>query len=160
MNGALETQLQSQLNYERFSADVYYALSTKMDYFNMEGACAYFAKREGEERTHCKKFSTYLSDRNINPALDALGNPTKDPKSILEAMVMALEHEKTVTTRIEDLFSLAKEMEDGRTEEFLHWFLAEQVEEEKTLEVWITKFQLAQGSGVGVLLLDEQLKSA
>lgn len=154
--------LQSQLNFERFSADVYYSLACQLDALNLTGMAAYMHKRAGEEREHAHKFSDYIADRYLTPVLSAIADPTKpigaDPMSAgMRAFSAALDHERIVTQRINTLYEMAHEAEDPATCVFLHWFIAEQVEEERTLDEIVTKFTLATGNGAAILMLDHEL---
>lgn len=166
METALATALISQLNFERYSAEVYYALAAHLDFLNLTGMCAYMHKREGEERDHAHKFSDFLADRNVRPALTALEKPpvVQLSDSVMqvgrECFGMALEHERNVTARIWALYYLAEQYEDAAAQEFLHWFIKEQVEEERTLEEIMTRFTLAEGNGAAILMLDDKLGGA
>ena len=46
---------------------------------------------------------------------------------------MALDQEKRVTDEINDLFGLAREHSDYQSEQFMLWFVKEQVEEVRTM---------------------------
>lgn len=158
----LVVALNNQYNYERFSEAVYQAMAAHLDYLNLVGMAKYMRKRAGEEHTHADKFAEYLTDRNAVANLAALDAPQipvqTDPMLVgFEVFTKALEHERTVTARIEALYRIAGELDDGMTRVFLHWFLAEQVEEEKSLEEILTKFRLASGNGAAILLVDEAL---
>lgn len=152
--------LNSQFNYERYSAAVYDALAAHMDFLNLTGFKGYLAKRANEERGHAQKFADYMADTNTKPDVDAIAKPTQilpnDPLIAGRmAFQMALEHEQTVTTRIKALSVVASD--DFATHEFLLWFIKEQVEEERTLEEILTKFNLIGTDGTGVVILDKEL---
>jgi ferritin len=158
----LVNALQEQLNFERFSADIYDGLAGQLDTLNLTGMSAYLAKRAGEERGHAHKFASFLADRGHTPALSALPDPMipagADPMGAgARAFSAALAHEVKVTERINALYTLAFDEDDPATEDFLRWFVTEQVEEEKTLEEILTKFKLAAGNGAAVLLIDHEL---
>lgn len=161
MESVVQEALINQYNYERFSADVYLSLAVHLETMNLRGMAAYMRKREGEERSHAAKFADYLADRNVVASLAALDKPAGLGADIfsagMTAFTAALAHEKTVTARIEALYYLAGDVEDGLTQEFLHWFLKEQVEEEATLDEIITKFMLAGSNGAALLMLNEEL---
>jgi ferritin len=163
MDIVLAQALNSQLTYERYSADVYNNLACRLDTANLTGFSAYMHKREAEERTHARKFSDYLADRNVMPVIDGLPKPSSSPEigspMVMgkDAFQMALNHEYTVTERIKNLNELALEVDDPATHEFLLWFIHEQVEEERSLEEILTKFALAEGNGAAILALNESL---
>jgi len=165
MDTVLQDSLNSQLTFERFSADVYYSLACQLDAVNLAGMAAYMHKRADEERSHAKKFSDYLADRSVMPVIAGLSVPATipnlDPMAIGSIAVdMALAHERVVTERINILYSTCEEFEDYQTCEFLLWFLKEQVEEVRSLEEWQTKFRLAAGNGAAIIILDAQMKEA
>lgn len=149
----------SQLTFERFSADVYYSLACQLDFLNLTGLASYMHKRASEERSHAKKFSDYLADIEVMPEINALQKPTVDitsnanlSESALRAFTLALEHEKIVTGRIKSLYTLCED--DYQAQVFLHWFLAEQIEEEKTLNDIITRF----GAGISTYEIDKEYR--
>ena len=159
---ALIEALQKQYNFERYSADIYLALGVQLDYLNLTGFASWMYKQAGEERSHADKFQEYLIDRNVAPIVGAIPAPgvmigTAIMSAPKVAFSAALSHERLVTERINDLFGVAREAEEYPTEEFLHWFVKEQVEEEKTLEEIMVKFELADGNGAAILMLNEEL---
>ena len=67
---------------------------------------------------------------------------------------MALKWEKEVTTNINDLMSIAIDQKDYASQDFLRWFVTEQVEEEATMSHLIL---LAEGLGDRSVLMLESL---
>lgn len=162
MDERLAIALNNQLTFERFSAEVYYALATQLEKLNLDGMAHWMHKQADEERSHAKKFSDYLSDRDVLAVIDALDKPsTSTGSGILDAgealFRQAYGHEKLVTERINALYSIAEAVDDPPTCVFLHWFIAEQVEEVHTLEVILTKFEIARNNGAAILILDKEL---
>ena len=154
----------AQFTFERFSADVYYALSTALDTINLVGFGSYMSKQAAEEREHAHKFASFLADRDVRPVVEAMPAPVVPTwASALDAggacFLAALEHEYKVTEQIHALYDLAEEMDDKPTCEFLLWFIHEQVEEVKTLDEWMTRFTLASGNGAAILDLDQELRA-
>ena len=163
MDANLQTVFLSQFNFERFSADVYQAMAAALDTINLVGFAAYLRNRGEEERTHAQKFSDHLSDRNITPVFDAL--PAQELPTWTSAMdagaacfKKAHAHEVLVTERIYALYELSEEIGDHQACEFLRWFITEQLEELKSLDEWLTRFDLARGDGAAILLLDKELQ--
>ena len=68
-----------------------------------------------------------------------------------------LEHEKKVTGLINDLVDLAISERDHATNNFLQWFVAEQVEEEESAGSLLQRVRLASDSPSGLLMLDAEL---
>jgi len=152
-----------QFNFERFSADVYYALASALDTINLTGFAKFMSERASEEREHAKKFASFLADRNVRPVLDIVPAPLVPGwAGAMDAggacFLAALEHEYQVTERINALYALAEESDDPQTCEFMRYFVMEQVEEVKTLDEWMTRFSLADGNGAAILDLDRELR--
>ena len=72
-------------------------------------------------------------------------------------MRMALEHERSVTSMINDLYALAVSERDYPSHVLLEWFVAEQVEEEKVLTELVDHMDLIGDDGTGLLILDARL---
>lgn len=138
----VEAGFQSQHTYERYSAALYTALAYGLDTHNLTGAASYFHKRAGEEVEHAQKFAGFLADIGIVPKFDALNAVSIIPMTIREAVEAALVHEKTMTARLEALYFLADNAEAPTACVFVHPYLTEQVEEERTLEEWLTRLSL------------------
>ena len=82
---------------------------------------------------HATKMVTYLLDRGARVELGAIDAPQNAFADHIEPIRLALEQERRVTVQINDLFSIARETRDYQSEQFLQWFLEEQVEEESSM---------------------------
>ena len=60
------------------------------------------------------------------PALEA---PRSDFKDVIEPVAAALEQEKRVTDQINELTRIARDANDFASDQFMQWFIKEQVEE-------------------------------
>ncbi len=72
-------------------------------------------------------------------------------------MEQALEHERSVTAAINDLFDMARDVNDYASEVMLEWFIEEQVEEEKTVEEIVDQLRMVGKDGTGLLIIDARL---
>jgi ferritin len=73
------------------------------------------------------------------------------------AFQATLDHEIIVTGLINKLVDLALELSDHATNNFLQWFVGEQVEEEATAEEILTKMKRVESSPGGLFQLDADL---
>lgn len=162
----LETEmlesLNRQWNFERYSAAIYHALANHLDAINLTGFAKYIRARGDEEQCHARKFEEYILDRGGRPDMAALPKPETAldftmTGAALSVFAAAYEHEKAVTERIKLLYAEAGEAEDYQTLEFLHSFLKEQVEEERTLQEHIAKLTLAGSDAAAILFLDHEI---
>jgi len=105
-------------------------------YFNELGLnrlTAMFFEQSEEEREHAMKFLHYLLDVEGKVAIPAISIVPSEFDSVKGAFEMALSWEKDVTSKINHLMDLAVEEKDYATQDFLRWFITEQVEEEATM---------------------------
>ena len=94
---------------------------------------ALFYEQADEEREHAMKMVSYLLDRDANVHFGAIEEPRADFPDHVAPIGHALEQEKRVTVHINGLFEIARETRDYQSEQFLQWFLEEQVEEEAAM---------------------------
>jgi ferritin len=148
--------LNSQLNFELYSAYVYLAMSAHADAVGLKGFANWFNAQYQEEMMHATKFFNYIMDR-AEVELEAIEKPRKEYKDALEMFTETLKHEQEVTARINELASLAIEEKDHATSTFLQWFINEQVEEEATVKEIIDNIKLAGGTGQGLFMINSEL---
>ena len=98
----------------------------------------------------------YVIERGGKVKLLAIDEPPQSWKSPLEIFTAAYEHEQKVTKMINDLVTLATKLNDYATQNFLQWFVAEQVEEESSVSEVVERLKLA-GDTSGLLFLDAEL---
>lgn len=125
----LNDAINAQVGYE-FAASIQYVAIAS--YFAQEGLnqlAARFDVQANEERDHALKLVKYLLDTGGAVAIPAIPAPVGEFGSVAEAVGLALDREKTVTRQINDLMSLAFDDKDFAAQNFLNWFVAEQIEE-------------------------------
>jgi len=149
--------LNKQLNSELYSAYLYLSMAAWFDYRNLKGFAHWMKVQAKEELEHAMKFYEYINDRGGKVVLEDVKAVNYEWKSVTEVFEYALEHEKNVTKRIHELFDLARAEGDRATEVFLHWFIQEQVEEEKTFSEILQTLKYAGETPQVVLILDRQL---
>ena len=152
MQDALNKQLQAEYKafYTYLSMQAYYHRQ------NLDGFAGWMAAQSAEEAGHAQRLFNYILERNGEVELHELSAPKKDWESPIAAMQSALEHEKKVTSMINDLFSQAVEENDNATRIFLHWFVTEQVEEEASAGLAVEKLRRAGEDLPSLLMLDRE----
>jgi len=144
-----------QVTRERYSSAVYLTLACFCDERNLPGFAKWHRARSCEEMGHAQKLIDYILDRDGQVCVDTINAPDCSCFNVLETFTTALEHERKVSHNIEELASVALRANDLTTFTFMGWFLLEQVEEEKTLEEIIARYQLEGGPS----LLEKELGS-
>jgi len=154
MDKKLVESLNSQLNFELYSAYIYLSMESYLKSLDLNGFANWMNVQVQEELAHVTKFYTFLHDRNENVEFDALPKPQHKWKSPLDVFEHALKHEKIVSKRINALADLAAKVSDHATLNFLQWFVGEQVEEEANAASIIQQIKLV---GDSLFLLDREM---
>lgn len=127
---SIEDALNTQLNRELYSSYLYLAMSAYCETQGMRG-CAHWLKTQAEEeKEHALKFFDFIIETGGRARMMAIEAPPSDWKSVGDVFENVLTHEQKVTAMIHDLVNLAISEKDHATNNFLQWFVKEQVEEE------------------------------
>jgi ferritin len=151
--------LNDQINKEIFSAYLYYSMAAYFDSMNLEGFANWMKVQAKEELTHAQKLYDYIYDKGGIVELDNIDKPKKEWGSPLEAFKDAYEHELLVTQSIDKLVDLAKELNDHATQNFLQWFVNEQIEEEANTKKIVDTLQMIGESKTALFMFNGQLGS-
>jgi ferritin len=151
--------INGQINKELFSSYLYMAMSMYFESADLSGAASWMRVQALEEMTHAEKFMNFVNERGGRVELEALEKPQISWDGPVEAFKAALEHERFISASINGLVKLAREENDYMTDNFLQWYVAEQVEEEASANEVIRMFSLAGGAGGGMLMIDRELGS-
>ena len=157
MDPKIEELLNDQMNFEFYSSYIYMAMAAYCDSIDLTGFAHWFKIQVQEEMYHATKFYNYIFDRGGRAYFTQINATGKEWDSVKAAFENALEHEKIVTGRINDIMSEAIEKRDHATTSFLNWFVDEQVEEEASVDAIIKKLDLVQNSANGIFMLDKEV---
>jgi ferritin len=130
---AFVDRLNQQIGNEFAAHQQYVAIAVHYDAETLPRLAAFFYAQALEERSHAMMMVQYLLDRDAKVAIPGTEAPRVDFADIVEPVRTALEQEKRVTEQINALAALARETGDFQSEQFLGWFLKEQVEEVATM---------------------------
>ncbi len=153
----MEKALNEQINKELFSAYYYYSMAAYLESENFKGMANFMKAQAFEEMGHVVKIFDYVNEQGGRVILQAIEKPKSDYDSPQHVFELAFEHEKYVTSLINDLVKLALTENDFATKAFLDWFITEQVEEEANMDSIVKKFNIVGTNGHGLLMLDDQL---
>ncbi|HOT04380.1 MAG TPA: ferritin [Methanolinea sp.] len=130
MKKSIEEALNKQLNAELFSSYLYLSMAAYCETIPMKGFARWLRLQADEERAHGMKFFDYIIEAGGTVKLAKIDAPKAEWKSVGEVFDQVYEHEKKVTGLIHTLMDLAIKEKDYATQNFLGWFVKEQVEEE------------------------------
>ncbi len=149
--------LNNQVNAEFYAAFIYLSMATHFEDQNLPGFAHWMGEQYKEEVEHAMKIYGYINDRGGRVIIKAIDQPPVDFSSPLDVFQKALEHEVKVTGMINNLMDIAEEKKDRATRVFLHWFIEEQVEEEKNASEIIETLKMIGDKGHALIMLDRQL---
>lgn len=153
----MEEALNYQLNRELYSGYLYLAMAAYFDDQDLPGFANWMRIQAQEELSHAMKFYDYLVRRGGRAVMDAIEAPENEWKSAVAVFEQVYQHEQMVTGLIHKLVDLALEISDHATNNFLQWFVAEQVEEEESSSGVLHKVKMASQSRSGLYMLDQEL---
>lgn len=126
--------INAQVGHE-FSAFLQYvALSTWFDSEALPELSRYFSRQADEERQHALKMIQFLNDTDQGVSIPAIPEPQSHFSSVEEAVQLAHDQEVRVTGQIKAIYDAAAAANDRLTQNFLQWFLEEQVEEVASMD--------------------------
>lgn len=157
LSETMNKALNDQINAELYSAYLYYAMAAHFDDTGLPGAAHWMKNQAVEEMTHAHKMFNYVADRGGRVLLDTIEKPQAEWASPLVAFEAVYTHEVKVTGLINNLVKLAREESDFNTDNFLQWFVAEQVEEEASADDIVQKIKLVDESKGGLFMIDQEL---
>jgi ferritin len=153
----MQRALNEQLNYELFSSYLYLSMSSYFDSKNLLGFANWMRVQAQEELAHVMKFFDYVKNRGGRVLLSGVDGPQTEWDSPLAIFEQALEHEVSVSSRINKLVDLSLELSDHATNAFLQWFVSEQVEEEASVDEVVQKLKMVGGEGYALFMIDREL---
>jgi ferritin len=118
-----------QVGNEFAASQQYIAIAVWFDSQDLPQLAKHFYRQSLEERNHAMMMVQYLLDRAIPVTIPGIEPVRNDFSKVEEPLALALAQEKEVTERIKELFAAARAEEDALSEQFMLWFLKEQVEE-------------------------------
>ena len=149
--------LNNHLNEEFYSSYLYLSMAAYFEDRNLNGFANWFKLQAQEEWAHGMKFYDFINQTGGKVTLKAIKAPKTTWKSILDVFKETLSHEKHITGLINKIVGQAMQAKDYATNNFLQWFVNEQVEEEATVEEILNKIEMIGDAKSGLFMLDREL---
>jgi ferritin len=149
--------LNNHLNEEFYSSYLYLSMAAYFEDKNLNGFASWFKLQAQEEWAHGMKFYDFINQTGGKVTLKAIKAPKTTWKSIMEIFKETLAHEKHITGLINKLVGQAMQAKDYAANNFLQWFVTEQVEEEATVEEILNKLEMIGDAKSGLFMLDREL---
>ena len=153
----LHNAINAQINAELWSAYLYLSMSLDAETKGYKGVANWFYVQFQEEQAHARIFMNYLNSRYAKVELQPIEAVPTAWNSVLDMFQQTLQHEKKVTSLINNLAFIANEDRDFASINRLVWFIDEQVEEEESAREMIAAFEAVENNKYGMYMLDKEL---
>src|ERR1700737_700554 len=121
--------LQEQIYSEFTNAQQYIAMAVYFDDADLRQLAENLLAQAIAERNHALMLVQYLLDRDVRVEIPGVGGVRNQFDTPRDALALALDQERAVTEQISGLAAVARDEGDYLGEQFMQWFLKEQVEE-------------------------------
>ncbi len=153
----MEDRLNQQINAELQSAYKYLAMSAYCKCRSLNGFGHWLNIQAQEELLHGMKIYDYIVQQGGTIHLLPIGATKATFENLTDVFENALQAEKDIWKKLDDLANFAASIKDNTTYAFLQWFLTEQVEEVDSANEALDKIKLVAESGEGLYLLDREM---
>lgn len=157
IKGAVKSGIEEQIGREFYAGYLYLSMAGSFEAASLTGFAHWMRGQAQEERDHAMKLFDFLLDRGERVELQSIDAPPSSFRSALDTFEQALEHEKEVTSHINDLYELADKEQDHPARLLLNWYVEEQVEEEKTASEIVDRLTMAGDDTAAILMLDREI---
>ncbi|MBG0859788.1 MAG: ferritin [Bacteroidales bacterium] len=131
-----------QVEREGYSMNLYLAMASWAEVNGLAGVAGWMYAQAEEEKLHMLKFVRYINERGGKAIIPAFKKPPSEFKSVENMFREVLKHEQFVTASINEIVALTLQEKDFNTNNFLQWFVMEQVEEESSAMAILDKLNL------------------
>ncbi len=138
--------LQEQVRNEFNASQQYIAVAVWFDDEDLPQLARHFYKQATEERNHAMMIVQYLMDNDVKVTIPGVEDVRNDFAETRELVALALEQEREVTDEIVALAKAARTEEDYVGEQFMQWFLKEQVEEVSQMSTLLNVVDRSSGN--------------
>ncbi|MBL0210773.1 MAG: ferritin [Holophagaceae bacterium] len=153
----MQAALNTQINLEQYSAQLYLAMSAHCDALSFKGFAHWLRIQAVEETAHAMKLIDFILERHGKLELQPITVPPAEFGGVIQVFEKTLEHEKGITAKINALFELARTEKDYASEITLQWYVTEQVEEESNVGQIVDHLRAVGDQGGGIWYLDSRM---
>jgi bacterioferritin B len=151
LSNKIQAAFNTQVGQEFSNSIAYIAVANYFKSENLNGLAKMFYKQAAEEHAHAMKFTEFLLDTGCAVKIPAIAAPQNEFASAEAAAQLALDAEIRTTNQINDLLTLALAEKDYAAQNFLQWFVNEQVEEIATASA---NLDVIKKAGPNVLMVE------
>lgn len=149
--------LNKQVKIEAHSSSAYLAMAGWCDVRGYDNSAEFFFKQSDEERKHQLKLFHYLADMECDAISPSVSESQHDFGTLREVFEKALEMEIAVSDAIHEIVGECRKYNDIATEEFMRWFVQEQIEEEYIARRALELFDVLGEDKIALGMFEERI---
>jgi ferritin len=157
INEKIQDALNTQINLEQYSAQLYLAMSAHCEAKSFRGIAHWLRVQAQEETAHAMKLVAFVLDRGGRLELKVIQAPPREFGTVTQVFEKILEHERKITASINALFESSRLEKDYASEITLQWYVSEQVEEEANVGQILDQLRAVGEQGGGIWYLDSKM---
>lgn len=148
LNPKIEAILNEQINKEAYSANLYLSMASWVEKSGYAGIAKWMYAQAEEEWAHMLKFINYVNDRGGHALISAIEKPPVEHGDVTAVFEAVLAHEQYVTESINNIVAATIEEKDYTTNNWVQWFVTEQIEEEASVNEILDKLKMLKGENM------------
>jgi ferritin len=138
----IEDVLNEQVRKELYSSNLYLSMATWAETNGFAGIAGWMYAQAEEERLHMLKFIKYINDRGGHAIIPEIEKPPVEHGTVKEMFEAVYKHEQFISESINDIVAVSMEEKDFTTNNWLQWFVNEQIEEEASVSGLLDKLNM------------------
>lgn len=138
----VEDILNEQILREDYSSQLYLSMASWAENKGFEGVSTWLYAQSEEERVHMLKLVRYVNDRDGVAVIPGINKPPTDFGDVFVMFDQVLAHEKFISGSINEIVAMCIAENDYTTQNWIQWFVTEQIEEEASVKAIIDKLNL------------------
>ena len=138
----VEEILNRQIEREDYSSQLYLAMASWAENNGFEGVSNWLYAQAEEERAHMLKLVKYVNERDGVAKIPGIETPPADFEDVFVLFDKVLAHEKYISGSINEIVAVCIAENDFTTQNWIQWFVTEQIEEESSVKAIIDKLNL------------------
>jgi ferritin len=138
----VEEILNTQIEKEDYSSQLYLSMASWAENKGFEGVSNWLYAQAEEERLHMLKLVKYVNERDGVAKIPGIDTPPADFEDVYVMFDKVLAHEKYISASINEIVAVCIAENDFTTQNWIQWFVTEQIEEEASVKAIIDKLNL------------------
>lgn len=155
----VQKALNAQIEKEIYSSHLYLSMASWAETKGFEGISQWLYAQSDEERMHYLKLIGYVNERGGNSEISAIKKPASTFKDVLSLFKEVLKHEEFISESINEIIAVCITEKDFSTQNWIQWFVTEQIEEEKSVRNIIDKLNMIGKDSNTLYLFDKDVMS-